>query len=89
MKRSAFIIAAVLLACLLAACQPTPDTEFVTHKDSDRLIGMAQSGDASPDIVGMVGMVQNYRFEARAEDGSVHIVADAELVLPQDRKSVV
>ena len=51
MKR---IIVIFLILALLAACQPTPETEFVTHKDTEEMLEKAAATPVS-DVVGYSG----------------------------------
>ncbi len=82
MKRKESIVIAIFALCILTACQPTPETDIVTPKDDTRLIEMAESGEAGVSISDMIDAPENYTFEASSDDGNVHIVANADVVLP-------
>ncbi len=51
MKR---IIVIFLILALVAACQPTPETEFITHKDTEEMLEKAAATSAS-DTVSLAG----------------------------------
>jgi hypothetical protein len=56
MKR---IIVICLLCALLAACQPTPEQEFVTHKDTDEML--AKAAEPVEDAVSFSGGTEEGR----------------------------
>ena len=57
-------ICIVLLVCLLlCACVPTPEKEFVTHKDTDEML--AKAAEPVEDAVGFAGGTEQSRAESR------------------------
>ena len=82
MKKTLAVI--LILIFLLAACQPTPEEEFIAQKDTERMIEQAistQSGTAVNDL----GIPeQNVAFETTDTSGNVQIHVDASVFVPSE-----
>ncbi len=95
MKR---ILAVLLVAFMLAACQPTPETEFIVNKgDQPAMIDMAKGGDtdvvtaqksddgsgpAAVDYRAMYGIPQRYEAAFSDREGKVTVRIDAPIEAP-------
>ena len=81
------------VACLVTACQPTPEREIVIGKGEGRLeetiaatppLGTAQPAPPHNDaLYARLGAPKRWVYEGLSDEGKFNIVADAEVVLPQ------
>ncbi len=77
-------IFAILLSLLFfAACVPTPEEEYVTHKDAEEMLGKAET-DGAPDmpIREQYGIPETVRDEAVFSDGAFTVRIDANVEVP-------
>ena len=88
MKR--FLIPILAALMLLAACQPTPDHDFVVQKDTERLVDTvtAKNTDAAneqPDDQSnpLVKTDKHYTYEYTSRNKRLHVAADADVYVPQ------
>ncbi|HML69600.1 MAG TPA: DUF6034 family protein [Clostridia bacterium] len=74
----------IVVTILLSACKATPSEEFITQKDTERMIEQAiptQSGTAVNDL----GIPeQNVTFETTDTSGNVQIHVDANVFVPSE-----
>ncbi|MBR4906693.1 MAG: hypothetical protein IKZ44_07525 [Clostridia bacterium] len=80
MKR---IVVYLLALFMLFGCQPTPQEEYVSHKDTETMLESATSGDAAP-LEEMANLPET-RHIARTVDAPntrFRITIDADVVLP-------
>jgi hypothetical protein len=92
MKRVFVILIAILL---LAACQPTPDHDFIVQKDTERLVETVELKNANEDVSiepadmpdnPLVKMDERYAFDFVNDNGRLHIHADADVYVPETGK---
>lgn len=80
MKKAILILLSLVL---LAACQPTPEEEYVTHKNAEEMLGKAEM-DETPDlsIREQYGIPETLRDEAAFADGAFTVHIDANVEVP-------
>lgn len=84
MKRKLIaILLALITAISLAACQKTPDEEYVVKKDTSRMVEQAGAQDGGTAVSSLGIPDGKYIFETTDTSGKMHIKADAEIVLPE------
>ena len=82
MKRKIIALSlALITAFSLAACQKTPEQEFVAKKDTDRLIEQAGMSDDKASTEAL-NIPESYICESSALNGKLNISTDAEITLP-------
>ncbi len=79
MKR---ILTVLLLLVLTAACVPTPDEEFVAAKDQQQMLEAAKDGKDNSALLAALEVPDRFSGDWTGVNGIVHVVADAEIVLP-------
>lgn len=82
MKRTLCLLTALLLAALFSACQPTPDTEYIVQKDTERVIEQAGIQGKGTAIEELGVPIESYAYDFVDPKGRLHILADAQIVLP-------
>lgn len=80
------VIAAVsVLGILLtlAACQETPEEEFVVQKDTERMVEQAVDEQAGTKVSKLKVPDGNYTYQTSAADGRLTINVDAPVIVPE------
>ena len=93
MKR--FLIPILAALMLLAACKPTPESEFVVMKDTERLVDTVQAKNPDETPIpttdetidnALVKTDRHYTYSYESANGLLHIKADADVYLPKTGK---
>lgn len=83
MKRKLIAISlALITAFSLAACQPTPEQEFVVKKDTERMVEQAAEPDNGSPMDALNIPEGRYAFSATGLDGRLRINVDANIERP-------
>lgn len=83
MKRKIIALSlALITAFSLAACQPTPEQEFVVQKDTERMVERAKDEDHGTTAAELDIPEENYTFSATGADGRLVINVDAPVIVP-------
>lgn len=90
-KHSAILMAgalAVLLIVmsLLAACQPTPEVEFVVRKDTEQMVQQAADNTAGQKVSKLKVPDGSYTYQTSAADGKLTINVNAAVTVPESEK---
>lgn len=83
MKRTLCLLTALLLAALLPACQPTPDSPIVIEKDTDTLLEQATRDRESAALPLREQLSAPDWMDVMAQDGDFTILAHAAVHLPE------
>ena len=83
MKKAISLIIVMLAIFTLAACQATPDEEFIVKKDTERMVEQAGAQDGGTAISSLEIPDGKYAFEAAGTNGKIQIKADADIILPE------
>ena len=93
MKR--FLIPILAALMLLAACKPTPESEFVVMKDTERLVDTVQAKNPDETAIpttddsidnALTKTDRHYTYSYASQNGLLHITADADVYLPKTGK---
>ena len=80
------LVAVLFAVCVLAACQPTPDSAVVVKKDSDNMLAMAQQSTAPAEsrmsLKDAMNIPDRYTYNAQSDSGYISLKADAEIIVP-------
>lgn len=75
------ILALLIIAFSLSACQPTPEQEIVVQKDADRLLEQVQNQDYGTQFQ-QLEIPATYTYTASGAEGRLEIMADATVSIP-------
>ena len=83
MKRKIIALSlALITAFSLAACQKTPEQEFVVQKDTERMIEQARDEEHGTTAAELGVPEENYTFSATGADGRLVVNVDAPVIVP-------
>ena len=86
MKRKIIALSlALITAFSLAACQPTPEQEFIAKKDTDRLIEQAGAQEGGTKLSDLGLPDGNYKWSATGADGNLKINVNAKIAVPEGK----
>lgn len=87
MKRKIIALSlALITAFSLAACQATPEQEFVVQKDTERMIEQARDEEHGTTAAELGVPEENYTFSATGADGRLTVNADTPIIAPASGK---
>ena len=82
-------LALALAVTALAGCQKTPDNPIVIGKDHEQMMGEAQSGQQTEDLIAeQVGAVERYILDSplKIATGNLEVYVDAAVAVPNTSK---
>lgn len=83
MKRKIIALSlALITAFSLAACQKTPEQEFIVQKDTERMIEQARDEEHGTTAAELGVPEENYTFSATGADGRLVVNVDAPVIVP-------
>lgn len=83
MKRKIIALSlALITAFSLAACQATPEQEFIVQKDTERMIEQARDEEHGTTAAELGVPEENYTFSATGADGRLVVNVDAPVIVP-------
>ena len=86
MKKTIVLILAAMTLLALAACQTTPDEEFVVQKDTERMVQQAADDSAGTKVSKLKVPDENYTYSTSAANGKLTISVDAPVSVPKSEK---
>ena len=90
MKRIMIVLLALIL---LAACQPTPEEEFIVNKaDQQQMLDNANSEDEKNEITDLyerLGAPKTYQASLSGTEGRLQVEVDAKVILPESELPIV